>query len=201
MFTIASQSTFLKTRKKNILSNCTVKKKKKKKVSFSYNRETTTKNNNIWKSLTDSLYVAYVQESPETANPSIIVTAPLLSAFHHLKLFSHFPCTPMKNQVQSPSPMFSVKVVIIFFFFFFLSTKMSKMYAHEQLCYPKFFLVMVTQAALWAMIVTDRFCATRKKKKRWNSGRRAQEPVSLTFANSPLHCQQKALTSNPAGGI
>lgn len=30
MFTIASQSTFLKTRKKNILSNCTVKKKKKK---------------------------------------------------------------------------------------------------------------------------------------------------------------------------
>lgn len=40
-----------------------------------------------------------------------------------------------------------------------------------------------------------------KKKKRWNSGRRAQEPVSLTFANSPLHCQQKALTSNPAGGI
>lgn len=39
------------------------------------------------------------------------------------------------------------------------------MYAHEQLCYPKFFLVMVTQAALWAMIVTDRFCATRKKKK------------------------------------
>lgn len=88
----------------------------------------------------------------------------------------------------------------LFFFFFFLSTKMSKMYAHEQLCYPKFFLVMVTQAALWAMIVTDQFCATRKKK-RWNSGRRAQEPVSLTFSNSPLHCQQKALTSNPAGGI
>lgn len=199
MFTIASQSTFLKTRKKNILSNCTVKKKKKK-FPFHITEKQQQKNNNIWKSLTDSLYVAYVQESPETANPSIIVTAPLLSAFHHLKLFSHFPCTPMKNQVQSPSPMFSVKVVIIFFFFFFFLQKCPRCMHMSN---------FVTQSSSWSWwpklhcgpwsSLTS--SVQHEKKKRWNSGRRAQEPVSLTFANSPLHCQQKALTSNPAGGI
>lgn len=32
---------------------------------------TTNKTNNIWKKPHGSLYVAYIQESPETVNPSI----------------------------------------------------------------------------------------------------------------------------------
>lgn len=70
MFTIVSQLPFLKKQKKkeNILSNYTVKK-----VYFSYNKiqQQRKQQQYMKKSLTVLFYVAYVQESPETANPSI----------------------------------------------------------------------------------------------------------------------------------
>lgn len=87
----------------------------------------------------------------------------------------------------------------LFFFFFFLQKCPRCMHMSN----------FVTQSSSWSWwpklhcgpwsSLTS--SVQHEKKKRWNSGRRAQEPVSLTFANSPLHCQQKALTSNPAGGI
>lgn len=79
--------------KENILSNYTVKK-----VYFSYNKITTTKKTTTIyeKKPHGSLYVAYVQESPETANPSIssLRVSCLLSI--------NFPFTPIIFNLHLP---------------------------------------------------------------------------------------------------
>lgn len=59
--------------------------------------------------------------------------------------------------------------------------------------YPQFFLAIMKQVELLLMRLGPRssWASLVQLEKRWNSGRRPREPVSLTRANSPIHCQEK----------
>lgn len=103
-----------------------------------------------------SLYVAYLQESPETANPSISSLLPI-----NCKTPKNLPAHPLTVNFNLHPPFFQIKVVIYF-------EKKTPINLHTKATlYPQFFLAVMTHAKLltdWASIVAGQFSATRKRK-------------------------------------
>lgn len=96
-----------------------------------------------------SFYVAYVQESPETANPpisSLRVSRPSTVK----KKILQFPRTPVNSQLQSPSPYFVDERCNCRFLLQKSHQKvlLSKICTQEQFCARVSFWLMVTHAAL-----------------------------------------------------